>query len=337
MSENVKELSGADKAALFLLSLGPELSSEVMKNLDDETLVEIAKRIPHLNGVESERLAEICKEYAQHHRSGAPIIAPSLQDIQKLLKGVVDEERLRLIMEHLEEEDEQRCSVWKKLSRVKPKIVYSLIKNEKPQTIAIILGQLDAGQASSLLEMFPEEMQRSVVLRMSKIESVSTELIRDIEEALEKQMADLQGGSGLTFDGMVRVVEILKSLDSKITRPILDYLRSKDPELFEQVDSKLLVFEDIGKLTDRDIQAVLKHVSSEDLIKALKGASDELRELFFRNMSQRAAEIMREDMEVMGPVKVSEVEKSQRNILEVARKLDEEGTITLGSQEDLVY
>jgi len=331
-----QRLLGPDKAAVFLLSLGPDLSAPILKKMDDDGLVEIAKRMPNLGNISSETLAEIYQEYAQFHRSGDPLLTASATEVQELLQGVVDEDRLQRIMESLEGGDIVRMPVWGKLSHMKPKAVFALIKNENPQTIAIILGRLDPDLASSLIELFPENMQTSVVLRMSKIESVPTELVHDIEDALGKQLTGMQGGSGLTFDGMVRVVEILKTLDSKISKNILDYLREKDRELFDQVDSQLLVFEDFATLSDKDIQTVLKHVSSDDLIRALKGASDDLREHFFGNMSQRAADIMREDMDVMGAIRVSDVEKGQRAILEVARKLDEEGAISMGPQEEMI-
>jgi len=331
-----KQLEGPDKAAIFLLALGPKLSAPILQHMDDEGLVELAKRMPNLSEINSEALAEIYQEYAQTHRSGHPFIGSSAAEVRELLYGVVDDERLQRIMESLEDGAPVRTPVWKKLSRLKPKAIFSLIKNENPQTIAIILGRLEPDFASSLIELFPEDLQTAVVLRMSRIESVPSELVLDIEEALDKQLTGMQGSSGLGFDGMVRVVDILKTLDGKISKNILDHLREKDPELFEQVDSQLLVFEDFVNLPDSDIQSVLKHVGSEDLVRALKGASDELRELFFKNMSQRAADIMREDMEVMGPLRVSDVEKAQRTILEVARKLDDEGMISLGNQEEMI-
>jgi len=322
---------------MFLLSLGPELSGPIMKTMDDDSLVKIAKRMPCLANIGPDMLDNLFREYEELHNSGIPALTASTEEVHELLKNVVDEERLQHILESLGNGNPVRIPVWSRISRMKPKSVYSLDKNENPQTIAIILGHLDSGLASNLIELFPEEMQMAVVVRMSKIESVSTDLIHDIEDALGKQLADTQGDSGLSFDGMVRVVEILKTLDSKISKPILDHLREKDMELFEQVDSQLLVFEDFSLLSDRDIQTVLKHVSSEDLIRALKGGSDEIRDHFFANMSQRAAEVMREDMEVMGPLKVSDVEKSQRNIMENARKLDQEGLISMGKQEEMVY
>jgi len=331
---NAAQLEGADKAAVLLLALGPELSSPIMKQMDDEALIDLAKRMPKLSNIKPEDLAIVCNEYTQFHRSGNPFLSSSA-DIKGMLTGVVDNARLDRIMDSLQDGSPVRVPVWNKLSRMTAKTVFGIIKNENPQTIAIILGQLDPDFASSLIELFPEDMQTSVVVRMSKIESVSTDLIHDIEDALEKQLTG-DHGSGLSFDGMVRVVDILKTLDGNVSKSILDHLRDKDPELFEQVDSQLLVFEDFADLSEKDVQTVLKHVSSEDLVRALKGASDELREHFFSNMSQRAAEIMREDMDIMGPLKVSDVEACQRNLLEIARKLDDEGAITFGTQEEMI-
>jgi len=174
------------------------------------------------------------------------------------------------------------------------------------------------------------------VIRMSKIDTVPKELVRDIEETLEKELADMQGESGISLDGMVSVVDILKGLEKDVARPILDQLRDRDEALFAQVDRLLLIFEDLVELSDRDIQTILKHISSDDLVKALKGSSDEVGDRFFDNMSQRAAEIMREDMAVMGPMKVADVEDAQQIVLKIIRKLDDDGAITLSSTDDMV-
>jgi len=174
------------------------------------------------------------------------------------------------------------------------------------------------------------------VMRMSKIDTVPKELVHDIEETLEKELAEMQGESGISLDGMVSVVDILKGLEKDIARPILDQLRDKDEALFAQVDRLLLVFEDLIELSDRDIQTILKHISSDDLVKAMKGGSDEVANRFFDNMSQRAAEIMREDMAVMGPMKIADVEDAQQIVLKIIRKLDDDGAITLSSTDDMV-
>jgi flagellar motor switch protein FliG len=331
-----KHLSGADKAALFLMSLGPDITANVMKKMDDESLTEIARHMPQVARLGQEALDSVHTEFENIHSQGN-VMASTPEQVKEMLKQVVDGSRLQRILDSLDEAEHSRMSVWAKLSRMKPKAVFNLIKTESPQVIAIILANLKSELSSNIISLLPEDLQMSVVFRMSKIESVPRDIVRDIEEALDRELGEAQGGSGLNFDGMVRVVDILKTLDSKITKPILDHLREKDPELFEQVDSQLLMFEDFQNLSGKDMQQILKQVASEDLVKALKGASDEIREHFLGNMSQRAADILREDIEVMGPIKVSDVEKSQRTILEIARTLDEEGIITLGQQDDLVF
>ena len=331
-----KVLSGSEKAALFLMSMGPDLSAQIMKKMDDESLTEIARRMPQVSRLGEDMLVKVHDEFEKLHVQGKLMVS-SPEQVKEMLKQVVDGPRLQRILESLEEAENSKMSVWARLGRMKPKAVHSLIKNESPQVIAIILANLKSELSSDIISLLGEDLQMSVVFRMSKIESVPRDIVRDIEEALDRELSEGQGGSGLNFDGMVRVVDILKTLDSKITKPILDHLREKDPELFEQVDSQLLMFEDFLNLSGRDMQQILKQVASEDLVKALKGASDDVREHFLGNMSQRAADILREDIEVMGPIKIAEVEKSQRAILEIARKLDEEGVITLGQQDDLVF
>lgn len=334
MSE--KQLTGSEKAALFLMSLGPEIATGIMKKMDDESLTEIARRMPQVSRMGVNDLSKVHHEFEEIHNQGS-LLASTPEQVRELLKQVVDGSRLNKILESLEETENSRLSIWTKLSRMKPKAVHNLIKNESPQVMAIILANIRPDVSSDVIALLPADLQMSVVFRMSKIESVPRDIINDIEEALDRELSDTQGGSGLNFDGMVRVVDILKTLDSKISKPILEHLREKDPELFEQVDNQLLMFEDFLNLSGRDMQQVLKQVASEDLVKALKGASDDIREHFLGNMSQRAADILREDIEIMGPIKVADVEKSQRAILEIARTLDEEGVITLGQQDDLVY
>jgi flagellar motor switch protein FliG len=331
-------MKGLDRAAIFLLAVGPEVAAQILGLLDDQELVELAKRMPKIKEVKTEMIEDIYAEFIHMHRSGDAFVPHSASDVHKLLQGVVEPDRLQRIMESLDDGGPIRMSIWDKLGHMKPAAIYNLIKDENSQTTAVILGRLDAEQASAVIELFPQDKQMSVVVRMARIESIKSDVTQDIEAALEEQVNRHQGGgSGLTMDGMLQVVEILKTLDSKSSKHILDHLKEHDQGLYEQVDSQLFIFEDFTELAGRDVQAVLKTVQSEDLMRALKGSSDELREHFFGNMSKRAADIMREDIEVMGGLKVSDVEKSQRAILEVARTLDAEGVISLGTQEEMVY
>ncbi len=334
MSEAAAQLSGEDKAAILLFALGPELSAPIVRDMDDETLARLGRRMAELGRIDTDTLQAVVDEYLELHESDDPLMRSSRKDVIELFRRAIEQERAERLLHEITAP--KTLTIWEKLSRLKPEMIASYIGQEHPQTIALILGNIDTGVASRVIALLPEELQLSVVMRMSKIESVPADLVRDIEETLERELAELQGESGISFDGMVSVVEILKGLEKDVSRPILDQLREKDEELFSQVDRLLLVFEDLRELSDRDVQTVLKHISSDDLVKALKGASEEVAERFFSNMSSRAAEIMREDMEVMGPLKLADVEEAQQNILKIVRKLDDDGAITLGGADDMV-
>jgi len=334
MSRTDKPLTGEDKAAILLFALGPENSAPLVDGMDDATLTRLGRRMAELGKIDVEVLNSVTNEYLELYQSEDPLLRSSQKDVVNLFRFAIETERAERLLSELNAP--KKLSIWEKLSRLKPEMITSYIEEEHPQTIALILGNIDSSVASRVIAMLPEDMQLSVVMRMSKIESVPRELVRDIEETLEKELADMQGESGISFDGMVSVVDILKGLEKDVARPILDQLRDKDEGLFAQVDRLLLIFEDLIELSDRDIQTILKHISSDDLVKSLKGASDEVGERFFGNMSQRAAEIMREDMQVMGPMKLADVEDAQQGVLKIIRKLDDEGAVTLSSTDDMV-
>jgi len=332
--KKTKHLTGEDKAAILLFALGPEASAPLVQSMDDKMLKRLGSRMADLGKIETEVLNAVTDEYLEMHRSEDPLMRSGHSDVVSLFRHAIENDRADRILSEMNAP--KTLTIWDKLSRLKPAMIANSIAYEHPQTIALILANIDAGVASRVIALLPEEMQLSVVMRMSKIDTVPKELVRDIEETLEKELADMQGESGISLDGMVSVVDILKGLEKEVARPILDQLRDKDEILFAQVDRLLLIFEDLIELSDRDIQTILKHISSDDLVKALKGSSDDVGDRFFDNMSQRAAEIMREDMAVMGPMKIADVEDAQQIVLKIIRKLDDDGAITLSSTDDMV-
>lgn len=332
MPRREKKLSGLDKAAILLAAVGPEYAAPILKSFDDGALVALGRRMSELGKIEKDVIHEVVENYLKDHLS-EQMVRADRKRVEELFRTVIEDDRAERILEEIDKP--RKLTLWEKLSRLKPEVIKSYLDGEHPQTMAVVLGQIDSSVASRVIALLPEDLQLSVVMRMSKIETVSAELVDDIENVLERELSEEEGSSGLSFDGMLSVVEILKSLNKEVAKPILAKLEERDKELFTQVDRMLLMFDDLIELQDRDIQTILKHISTEDLIKALKGASDELAELFFRNMSQRAAEMMREDMQVMGPLKLSEVEEAQQSILKVIRRLDDEGEVTL-SKGDLV-
>jgi len=328
------QLSGEDKAAILIFALGPEASAPLVQGMDDATLSRLGKRMADLGKIDTEILNSVTEEYLEMHRSEDPLLRSTQKDVVSLFRFAIEDDRANRLLNELNAP--KMLTIWEKLSRLKPDMIANAIQDEHPQTVALILGNIDSSVASRVIALLPEDMQLSVVMRMSKIETVPRELVKDIEETLEKELADTQGESGISFDGMVSVVDILKGLDKDVARPILEQLRDKDETLFTQVDRLLLIFDDLKELSDRDIQTILKHISSDDLVKSLKGATEVVADRFFDNMSQRAAEIMREDMSVMGPMKLADVEDAQQTVLKVIRKLDDDGAITLSSTDDMV-
>jgi len=325
------EMTGEDKAAILLYALGPEAAAPIIQGLDDAILARISRKMSELGRINTDTLQKVLDEYLDIHESDDPLLYSSRKDVMGLLQYAVDEDKAQEILDYLDKP--RQLTIWEKLSRINADMIVSYVESEHPQTIALILGKIDSSIASQVIALLPEDMQMSVVMRMSKIETVPAELVKDIEETLEKEMSESTGSAGMSFDGMLSVIEILKTLDKDVSRPLLERLEEQDEDLYSQVDKLLLIFEDLLALSAKDIQTLLKHISSDDLVKALKGAPDALAESFFGNMSQRAAEIMREDMQVMGPLKLSDVETAQQAILQVVRKLDDDGAISLSSDD----
>ncbi|MBF0281264.1 MAG: flagellar motor switch protein FliG [Zetaproteobacteria bacterium] len=326
-------MTGVDKAAILLSTLDSKTAVEVLDFLDDDMVVKLAKHTPlYGKNIQGDEMSMVMNDFVEVYKS--PSVTVSRSGVRKMLEGVLDNDRLERILYALDERD--TISIWRKIAGMKPGSIYALISDENPQIMAIILAQLEPDLASQVLGLVPPDQQMPTVLRMSKLENVSREMIAGIERALEERLSADMWGQGLSFDGVVRVVDILKTLDDSVSKPILDNLREIDQELFEMLDSQIVVFEDLIAVSSADVQQLLQNVDQNDLIKALKGASDGIRTLFFGSMSERASEIMKEDMEVMGALKLSEVQAAQKKILNVARDLEEKGEITLSSKEEMV-
>lgn len=327
------KLNGIDKAAILLSALGPEQSASIVREMDDAMLVRIGQRMSELSSIDSQLVHEVVESYLEVHMADKNRFGKGRKDVVALLERAVDDERAQRLLSSIDEPPV--LNTWQKLSRQKPENIANLLKGEQAQTIAVILGKIDGEVACRALELLPDALQLSVVESLSRIEHVSDDLVREIEEAIAYSLDDSTEGTKSEFDGIGRVVELLKGVDKKTSKVLMNKLTMKDRELSSRVDKLLLAFDDLVAVSDRDIQTVLKHISSEALVRALKGATDDVRDRFFKNMSSRAAELMREDMEAMPPLKLSDVEDSQQQILKVVKKLDADGLITLNTDEML--
>ncbi|PMP64585.1 flagellar motor switch protein FliG, partial [Desulfurella multipotens] len=222
------------------------------------------------------------------------------------------------------------------LENIDPKQLVKFIQNEHPQTIAVILSHLDQSKAAEVLSLLPKEIQIDIVVRMASLENISPNVIKRVSEMLETKMEDLSG-SNVEIGGIRAVSEIINRMGRTESKSLIDQISEKNPDLASKIRDMMFVFEDIIKLSNSDIQEILKHIDKKDLTIALKGAPEELSKKFFSNMSSRAAETLKEEMEFLGPVKVKDVERAQKAIVDIVRRLDEEGVISIsGGGEEML-
>ncbi len=325
-----KELSKKKKAAALILALGEEKAAEILKNLNEYELHILSNEMATLEELTPQEIEEIANEFLNELEEEPPIEA-GLDSIKNIVEKAFGKEKAEEILKKIGTPLTKQP--FYSLANVDPKIIANFIKNEHPQTIAVILAHLEPRQAAQTLAFLPEELQTDVILRMAKLETVSPEVVRELEEALEEEVKSAGGGEAQQVGGIEPVAEILNNVPKEIEEKILSKIEENNPELAEEIRNKMFVFEDLVHIDDRGIQTILKEVSNEDLLLALKGASEEVREKIFKNMSKRAAEMIQEDLETMGPVRLSDVEQAQRNIIQIARKLAEEGKIVIAKGE----
>ncbi len=322
--------TGFEKAAILLLSLGEDVASEVMKNLEPKEIKMIGNYLSKNEKPEPVNVKAIMKEFCEVSKSPDGLLFGGGDYLRSVLTKAMGQDKADKIIENFDISSEGRGL--ESLKWIDPRGIGNLIKGEHPQTIALILAHLDSDQAGQVVTMLPDAVRADVIFRMATIESVSPLLIKEIEDVLTKQL--LMGGNVMNkkLGGPEAVASILNNMDRTTEAAILSNIEQNYPDLAEKIRQMMFVFEDLNKVDDRGIQEILKEVSKEDLMLSLKGAGEELKAKFLKNMSTRAAQGIKEDMEAKGPVKLSEVEKSHQAILKIAKRLEEEGKIVLGGK-----
>ncbi|MCC6544156.1 MAG: flagellar motor switch protein FliG [Nitrospirae bacterium] len=328
MAEN--QNNGYEKAAILLLSLGEDVASEVMKNLDAKEIRVIGTYLSKANKIEPEKVKTVVKEFHEIATSAESFIFGGEDYVRSVLTKAMGSEKAGKVMENLEISSEDKGL--DSLKWIDPRGIANLIRCEHPQTIALILAHLDADHASHVVALLPAAIRSDVMLRIATIEGVSPGVIREIEDVLNKELQ--MGGSIVEkkIGGPDVVAQILNSLDRSNESEIMSSIEQSHPDMAEKIRKMMFVFEDLMNVDDRGMQEIMKEVGKEDLMMSLKGAGDDLKAKFFKNMSERAAQGLKEDMEAKGPVRISEIEKSQQVILKVAKRLEEEGKIVIGGK-----
>jgi len=329
-------LNGLDKAAILLISLGPEYSAKIMKHLPDEEIEILSSKIANIIHVDSEIRDKVLQEFLEMCDAQEYIAQGGVKYAKEVLEKSVGPARAQEIIRRLTESS--RIRPFTKLRKADPRELVNFVVNEHPQTIALILAHLEPQQAAEIMRYLPPEVQAEVSRRIATMERTSPEVLRDIEGILERRVSTIAEQEFTISGGVKSLVDILNRVDRATEKTILERLESEDPELAEEVRKRMFVFEDIITLDDASIRRVLREVDTRDLALALKGTSEEVKERILKNMSQRAAEMLQEDIEFLGPVRLREVEEAQQKIVQVIRKLDEVGEIIIsrGGEDAIV-
>ena len=330
--EEEPELPTMQKVAILFVALGEDVSGEVMKHLSDFEIEEITQSIAALQNIGTDLMDAVLQEFEQSLLAGEWVSTGGVDFARTAMERAVGPAKAQEILDRV---STRVTSGFYMLKNVAPDQIAPFISNEHPQTIGLILSQLDPAQAAGILAQLPERMQADVAYRVATMENITPNVIKEIEESLEQSLRDILGGNQ-DVGGPKVVADMLNLTGSSVEKNVLDQMDGQDPEVAEAVRNLMFVFDDISKLTDREIQTLMREVDQKDLVVALKAATDELKEKILGNMSERVRSFITEEMEFQGPMRLSEVEEVQLRIVQQVRQLEEQGQITIvrGDSED---
>ncbi|MBI5626195.1 MAG: flagellar motor switch protein FliG [Nitrosomonadales bacterium] len=326
---------GVEKSAIFLMTLGESEAAEVLKYLEPKEVQKISSAMMALKNLGRDQIAQVFQDFLVSASGKTTVGMDSGDYIRSMLTKALGDDKAAGLLDRIMHNSD--TSGIESLKWMDPGAVAEMIGNEHPQIIATILVHLEPDQAAEILKMLTDRTRNDVLLRISTLDGVQPVALRELNEVLSKLMSGGGTGKKTLQGGVATAAEILNFMGSTLEAEMMENVRSYDPDLAQKIEDKMFVFENIMDIDDRGIQLILREVQSESLIIALKGANEELREKIFKNMSQRAAEMMREDLESKGPVKLSDVEANQKEILKVVRRLSDEGQIALGGKGEEAY
>ncbi|MFN2267738.1 MAG: flagellar motor switch protein FliG [Desulfonatronovibrio sp.] len=321
------KLSGIQKTAILLLALGDNFTSDVFKRLDKAEITQVSKAMLEMESVPKETAEEVLKEFNQTLLLGKEMLLGGPDQVKRMLTKLLDSDTAKYVMDALDMDTGP--TPFKDLANVSPKILAQILRNEHPQTLALITGHLHPENAGDLLQNLPPGIRAEVLMRLAKLEAVPEDMLMEVDKVLQNQLIAMGAKEGRKVGGVQSVAEILNAVERSTEEEVLSDIEEESSQLAEEIRQLMFVFDDIEELDDRAIRELLKEISNEDLTMALKTANEDLQEKFFSNLSERAANMIREDLEIMGPVKLSDVESAQQNVVKIVRRLEAEGRIVI--------
>lgn len=336
MSMRLSELTGRQKAAILLIALGPDVSARVFKHLREDEIEDLTLEIAAMQRVEPEHKDAVMVEFQELCLASEYISQGGIEYAKEVLEKALGSDRAHEVIARLTASLQVRPFDFAR--KADPSQLLGFIQNEHPQTIALIMAYLQPEQAGIILSALPADRQADVARRLATLDRTSPDVLREIESTLERKLSSFMIQDFTAAGGVESAVEVLNRVDRVTERTIMDTLEEEDPELADEIRKRMFMFEDIVKLDDRAIQQVIREVDSRDWALALKTVSDDVANAIYRNMSKRAGDMLKEDIEYMGPVRLRDVEEAQQRIVSTIRRLEETGEIIIsrGVEDEII-
>ena len=326
---NELNLKGAERAAIFLLGVGEEAATEIMRHMSAKEVQQVGEAMASISKLTNAHVESVLADFHEDSAEINPLGLEAPDFTRRVMTSALGQDKAQNILSQVLEKPDEHNGV-EALQWMAPKAIAEVLEEEHPQIAATVMTQLYDEQAAKVLELLPEAIRKDVILRIARMEELDPRAMEELDRVLESQLGKLQRTPPRKVMGPDNLAAILNATDSQLEQEMLDALTSVDEELSDDVKEKMFIFDSLMQLDDKGFQRLVREVAQENLLTALKGVDDVLAERFFNNMSERAAEILREDMDASGPVKLADVEAAQKEIVRTAKKLADEGELMIG-------
>jgi flagellar motor switch protein FliG len=333
--DNSNNLRGTERAAIFLMSLGEGAASEVLKHMEPKEVQSVGAAMAQLKNVSRGQVTTVLKDFCKTMQEETGLGLGTDEYVRSVLTKALGEEKAGNLIDRILQGGNTKGL--ETLKWMDSRAVAEIIRLEHPQIIAIVLSYLEPDQSAEVLALFPDRVRTDVLMRIATLDGIQPAALNELNDIMEKQFSGKNNVKSSSVGGLKAAANILNFIDSSVEAELMDSIKEVDADLGQNIQDLMFVFDNLNSVDDRDIQTILREISSESLVLALKGADDGLKEKIFKNMSKRAAEMLRDDLEAKGPVRLSEVEGAQKEILSVARRLADAGDISLGGSGSEEY
>ena len=324
-------IPGPQKAAIFLMSMGEDYTAKVFEKMNNQEIMEIVFQMSKIDQITPEMLKAVSMDFVERFEGESKMIMEGDSFIKNVINSSLDEDEAQSILEDLEKKKQDQPFIWSR--NVNVGILAAYVEGEHPQTIAMILAHMPAEISSEILMSLPEEQKGDIALRIAKLGQISEDVVRDVDKALRLELSGAVGPGGKA-GGIQVLVDIINGVDKSTEDAVMEYVEEDDAEMASEIRNLMFVFEDLTTIDDRAMREILKKVEGQQLTYALKTATEEMKDKIFSNLSKRAGDMLKDDLDAMGPVRLAEVEESQQAVVRAAKELEADGSITLGKGKD---